>query len=912
MDGKERQENRHETRSAGVWRFGQGVLNETTLTLETGNTKTTLDRSAYQILRALLLHAGEVVTKDELLHAGWPGRVVLDNSLVKAISRLRKALGPTGEVLCSVHGYGYRIALQARYEPAAPDAMRKADPTAFHMAGWRVSRMLAKSPDLAVLLAEREDGSSDARAFKQAHSPIGLRSLKREVALHGYIQRARPELPGLLPLLDWNLTEPPFWVCTPYCSEGNLSQWRADVGNIASLPLEQRLRMFAGLCRTVAELHGLGVLHKDIKPQNLYPVEDGDGFKLLLGDLGISGGDLPPGIAASGLALGEATLHETAALSGTALYIAPEILVGHTPTTRSDLYALGVLLFQMITGDLRKSLAPGWEEQVPDELLRADIAWAAHNDPEKRLGDAALLAERLDNLDQRHCAIRERAEERKMMVLQSESAERNARKIRSLTVSIFGLTIILFATAWMYFQKQAAENEATAAAARIADEQRASSEVLAFLTKDILGRGNPFADSPRAQTMQQALDEAALHIDTRFENSPRTLSEIHGTLGTAYEGLNQYSKATQHFRKQLAAITRIRPEEPASVAKTRSALCRNSLYADAPTASRDICLRALDYNLSRSLDTDELQTFLALSDMQIGKYRNAVSRLAPRLERIKIRDNELYGFAAWFYGLANLRLGHTGEAESRFAEMVEIGQKKNVQSMLQAWWLTDLGRAMLINGRISQGNKTLSEASTMFLSVAGPEHPHRHVPEIHIAWNELNQGNLSSAASHARSIYDDMEKTVGIDLWTINSALILLEAEARLGNREAAEALLEKLVKSYTHYAEAKAVDIQLSMLGSFFRANLSLGEIARAEVNLNEAYLLLDVNPKENPMAAIGLACMQGALVMAQGSRDSGMHKLDTCAASFGRLMPRGNFYEKHVDNLRSLGDHAYAESLR
>ncbi|HEX2804303.1 MAG TPA: winged helix-turn-helix domain-containing protein [Sphingomicrobium sp.] len=68
-----------------------------------------LDRPAASIL-SLLLHENESdVEKNRLLDAGWPGRVVDENSLAKAICRLRTALGEDGAALETVHGYGYRI-----------------------------------------------------------------------------------------------------------------------------------------------------------------------------------------------------------------------------------------------------------------------------------------------------------------------------------------------------------------------------------------------------------------------------------------------------------------------------------------------------------------------------------------------------------------------------------------------------------------------------------------------------------------------------------------------------------------------------------------------------------------------------------------------------------------------------------
>jgi TolB-like protein/DNA-binding winged helix-turn-helix (wHTH) protein/Flp pilus assembly protein TadD len=93
------------------WRFGEAELLEGQPRLVVRGNAHDLDHSSHEVLRCLLEHAGRVVSKDQLLQRGWPGRVVSENSLTKAIGRLRQALqDPDGQLLCTVHGYGYRLA----------------------------------------------------------------------------------------------------------------------------------------------------------------------------------------------------------------------------------------------------------------------------------------------------------------------------------------------------------------------------------------------------------------------------------------------------------------------------------------------------------------------------------------------------------------------------------------------------------------------------------------------------------------------------------------------------------------------------------------------------------------------------------------------------------------------------------
>lgn len=95
-----------------IWRFGAVAFDEGAASLHRDDDeRVALDRSSAAILSALLAAQGEAIPKDRLLEIGWPGRVVHENSLAKAVGRLRKALGPEGENLKAIYGAGYCLAM---------------------------------------------------------------------------------------------------------------------------------------------------------------------------------------------------------------------------------------------------------------------------------------------------------------------------------------------------------------------------------------------------------------------------------------------------------------------------------------------------------------------------------------------------------------------------------------------------------------------------------------------------------------------------------------------------------------------------------------------------------------------------------------------------------------------------------
>jgi len=104
------------------WRFGRVVVDEPDARVLVDGNPVALDRSSFGLLRCLVRRSGQLVAKDELIQAGWPNRVVTENSLVKAIGRLRLVIAdPQGDVLRVEHGYGYRLVASVERESADDD-----------------------------------------------------------------------------------------------------------------------------------------------------------------------------------------------------------------------------------------------------------------------------------------------------------------------------------------------------------------------------------------------------------------------------------------------------------------------------------------------------------------------------------------------------------------------------------------------------------------------------------------------------------------------------------------------------------------------------------------------------------------------------------------------------------------------
>ena len=423
--------------SGSVWSFAGRTFDESRLELCVGGKVVDLELKPLEVLLYLLQRAGEVVSKNELLDAVWPGLNVVEGSLSTAVYKLRKALGDeNSSIVVTVPRVGYRLAATAHAEssrPSSPPAQVKLAvgsqvPGREH---WLLLRPLDASAGSEVWLAEHPK-THELRVFKFVSKLTRLRALKREVTVFRFLRESLEDRRHLIQILEWNFETEPYFLESEYGGP-NLVEWAVGHGGLANLPLQPRLHVLAEISRAVSDVHAVGVLHKDLKPANVLVTRLSDSEeRIKIADFGSALVLEPSRLEALGitrLGLTQTAALESSSLSGTLLYLAPEVFSGKAATAQSDVYALGVMLYQMVVGDFRKPLSPGWEEEVADPLLRQDIAAAVCGDPARRLRSPAELAGRLENLEARRAErLRLERERQRKELAERKRAEARARR----------------------------------------------------------------------------------------------------------------------------------------------------------------------------------------------------------------------------------------------------------------------------------------------------------------------------------------------------------------------------------------------------------------------------------------------------------------------------------------------------
>lgn len=436
------------------------------------------------------------------------------------------------------------------------------------------------------------------------------------------------------------------------------------------LTIRQRLELFIPVCLAIQHAHQKGIIHRDIKPSNVLVTHSDDRPIPIVIDFGVAK-------AISGRAT-DLTLTGMGTVVGTPEYMSPEQAgwKGLDIDTRSDVYSLGVLLFELLTGTTpvdRKSLG-----QVSTLEILRQVREVDPPKPSSRLAQSAKLESLAQNRSTDGAKlVRKIRGELDWIVLRALEKERNrrydtaaalardiqrylademvearppstryrllkiARRFRGQVILgalvLFALIAGIIGTTWGLFEARtqkvsaelakSAEKEQRIIAQnnfeRAMEERERAQKIGKFLLSDLLGQESTWSltdETPNPApilTFPQAVERAATKLDAAFKNQPLIEAEVRWAVGNAYSSVGEYAKSVGELEKAVDLFTRFSGLTDPNTMASRNELALAYLYADKFERALDTFKETL--SLQKSLLTsDQLDPINYRSNPETG------------------------------------------------------------------------------------------------------------------------------------------------------------------------------------------------------------------------------------------------------------------------------------------------------
>ncbi len=672
-----------------------------------------------------------------------------------------------------------------------------AAPVDGNLGPYRVLHEIGRGGMGVVYLAERADGTFRKRvAIKLVK--LGLGSGSEEVVRRFHAERqilANLEHPNIARLLDGGSTEDgaPFLVVEHV--EGEPIDRYCDSHRLS---IDNRLRLFREVCSAVHFAHQNLIVHRDLKPSNILVTTDGE-VKLL--DFGIAKPFGPQGSSQSG----ELTHLGSRPMSPD--YTSPEQVRGGPITTATDVYALGLLLHELLTGHRayrlasydarmleevvcqripeRPSVAALREESfegadgTPVRLSPEEVARARKTDP-KRL--TRRLSGDLDTIVR--MALRKEPERRYASVEQlSEDLQRHlvglpviarsdtlwyrgskfVRRHRWGAAVAAALTLLVTAFAGaMAVQQQRVAHERDRAEQNAARAERnaglmARERDKARRTQDFLVElfevSDPSEARGNAVTARELLDRGARRIESELRDEPAAQADMMIAIGKVYRSLGLYETARPLLEKALEVRRQTAGEETLGVAESLAELALLLWFQDDYEPAEPLYRKALA--LRRRLRGDEhpevatsLDSLAQLLHAQ-GRYDEAEPLFREALAmRRRLLGAEHLDLTTSLNNLARLLQdrGETKAAEAMFREALAMLRRLHGDNHPDVATLLDnLARLLQEKGDLAAAELLAREALALRRHLLGDRHHYVALSLNNLAWILQAQGDHAAA-----------------------------------------------------------------------------------------------------------------------------------------------------------------------
>jgi non-specific serine/threonine protein kinase/serine/threonine-protein kinase len=642
----------------------------------------------------------------------------------------------------------------------------------------------------------------EAQQTTPVRRDVALKLLRPDVVNHQVIQRfayeqqtlAMMDHPGIARVYDAGTTDDgqPYFVMelvdglpiTTYCDTHRLS-------------IRDRLKLFTDVCHAVHHAHQKGIIHRDIKPSNVLVRTVDDRPEARVIDFGIA------------KALDHASVNQPAVtqerqIVGTPQYMSPEqaALAHDDIDTRTDVYSLGVLLYELLSGTTPLSETKSLRMPMNDLLqrvrdveptkpslrvttdrtvaitiararrqdplrlsreLRGDLDWivlrALEKVPDRRYPSAYALAEDIRRHGRNEAVD---AGPPSATYRLTRFARRHRVELAALAVLILSL-VALGAGGIVFGYRERA-------ATRRVETELAKSQALAAFAQSIFAGINPAAARGADTTLLRTiLDGATQRVDAELADQPGAAVPMLNMIGTTYTQLGEYALAEPIFRHAMAIGTNELGVNNGQTLDARSnlavALGQQSRYTDAI----EIILPVVEYK-RRTFGTDSVELFDTESNLGVlyfnaGEYDKAESlqRDLLRRRRQHFGDDHRDTLAT----MNNLAMVYTNvrrmdEAiemlELVLAAQLRLDGEKNPRTLAT---MSNLATSYSDVGRFDEAESMLRRALGVKRDILPPGHSSIFISQANLASVLIKREQLNEAEAILREALEACRKSQG-------------------------------------------------------------------------------------------------------------------------------------------------------
>jgi serine/threonine-protein kinase len=789
---------------------------------------------------------------------------------------------------------------------------------------YRLLRSLGEGGMGEVWLAERADGLVKRPvALKLPHQSWARAGLSERIARERDILAALTH-PHIARLYDAGVAadgQP--YLAIEYVDGEPLDRFCAS----RALSIHARLKLFLQIVGAVSHAHAQLVIHRDLKPSNILVTRDGQvrlldfGIAKLLEDEGPIDSDLTQ---ASGRVL-------------TPQYASPEQVRGLRVGTASDVYSLGVILYELLTGvrpyvvEPRRSAAAIEEAILSAEIerpsrrvsdvstrraLSGDLDWivlkALAREPASRYPSAAAFGEDLERHLRSEPVLASPPTRGyrlgKFVRRHRVAAAATAVVAAAILAAVAGITVGLV-------RAQRAETEARAAADRARTEAQTADRVSQFLV-DMFDLAKPEEADGRPVTARDMLDRGASKIDSSLTREPLVESRLRRSVGDAYSQLGQYPVARTQLERAVAAARDAGPSGETELVRALTLLGQLQRRVDDAAGAEKSLREALALaERQSSADPDHIglvMNELALllrtrnQDEALGLYR----RVHALIVASRGSNHQDAGLLLVNIGALLTRMRRYEEARLTFDEALPI---------LTTHYGDDDPRVAVLIGNLALAERQLGNLDRAIelqqrdlgitTRVYGPDHPNLATLYINLARTNEDAGRYPDAIDQIQQALALLRKHFkpqhGLTMTAENTRSLLL---VKLGRINESKTLLESLVLLTPDSAEAET---------ALANSRIQLSHHERLAGNWSRA-LALSRSVMDDPGLAPALGLLSDATwahactIAARGDREEGerwrlraleAHERDKQATQASRLHLHARHYACAGDAARAIG---------